>query len=68
MGKQIIDFGAGIRGFSFATDRYFVGASTHPGTDLPTVLVSSRLAAEQISQHAPLAKESISTSKRSTSL
>jgi phytoene desaturase len=27
---------------------YFVGASTHPGTGLPTVLVSARLAAERI--------------------
>lgn len=27
---------------------YFVGASTHPGTGVPTVLVSARLAAERI--------------------
>jgi phytoene dehydrogenase-like protein len=27
---------------------YFAGASTHPGTGLPTVLVSGRLAAERI--------------------
>jgi phytoene dehydrogenase-like protein len=27
---------------------YFVGASTHPGTGLPTVLVSARLTAERI--------------------
>jgi phytoene dehydrogenase-like protein len=26
---------------------YFAGASTHPGTGLPTVLVSGRLAAER---------------------
>jgi phytoene desaturase len=29
---------------------YFVGASTHPGTGLPTALVSARLAAERILQ------------------
>lgn len=29
---------------------YFVGASTHPGTGVPTVLVSARLAAERILQ------------------
>ena len=29
---------------------YFVGASTHPGTGLPTVLVSSRLTTERILQ------------------
>ena len=29
---------------------YFVGASTHPGTGLPTVLVSARLATERILQ------------------
>jgi phytoene desaturase len=27
---------------------YFVGASTHPGTGMPTVLISARLAAERI--------------------
>ena len=27
---------------------YFAGASTHPGTGVPTVLVSARLAAERI--------------------
>ena len=27
---------------------YFVGASTHPGTGVPTVLISARLAAERI--------------------
>jgi phytoene dehydrogenase-like protein len=27
---------------------YFVGASTHPGTGLPIVLLSARLAAERI--------------------
>jgi phytoene desaturase len=31
---------------------YFVGASTHPGTGLPTVLVSARLTAERILQEA----------------
>ncbi len=29
---------------------YFVGASTHPGTGVPTALVSARLAAERISE------------------
>ncbi len=34
---------------------YFVGASTHPGTGLPTVLVSARLVTERILQqtHVP---------------
>ena len=27
---------------------YFVGASTHPGTGVPTALVSARLAAERV--------------------
>lgn len=27
---------------------YFVGASTHPGTGLPTALISARLTAERI--------------------
>lgn len=31
---------------------YFVGASTHPGTGLPVVLVSARLAAERILREA----------------
>jgi phytoene desaturase len=31
---------------------YFVGASTHPGTGMPTVLVSARLATERILQEA----------------
>jgi phytoene dehydrogenase-like protein len=29
---------------------YFVGASTHPGTGMPTALVSARLAAERITE------------------
>jgi phytoene dehydrogenase-like protein len=29
---------------------YFVGASTHPGTGIPTVLVSARLVAERVLQ------------------
>jgi phytoene dehydrogenase-like protein len=29
---------------------YFAGASTHPGTGIPTVLVSGRLAAERLAQ------------------
>jgi phytoene dehydrogenase-like protein len=33
---------------------YFVGASTHPGTGLPTVLVSSRLVTERILSDAAL--------------
>ena len=32
---------------------YFVGASTHPGTGVPTVLVSARLAAERILEAMP---------------
>ena len=28
---------------------YFVGASTHPGTGVPTALISARLVAERIS-------------------
>jgi len=31
---------------------YFVGASTHPGTGLPTVLISARLATERILEDA----------------
>ena len=31
---------------------YFVGASTHPGTGVPTVLVSARLTTERILQEA----------------
>jgi phytoene desaturase len=31
---------------------YFVGASTHPGTGVPTVLISARLAAERILEEA----------------
>jgi len=31
---------------------YFVGASTHPGTGVPTVLASSRLTTERILQEA----------------
>jgi phytoene dehydrogenase-like protein len=27
---------------------YFVGASTHPGTGVPTALISARLAAERM--------------------
>jgi phytoene dehydrogenase-like protein len=27
---------------------YFVGASTHPGTGLPTVMVSGRLTAQRV--------------------
>jgi phytoene dehydrogenase-like protein len=32
---------------------YFVGASTHPGTGLPIVLLSARLAVERIMQEQP---------------
>jgi phytoene desaturase len=35
---------------------YFVGASTHPGTGLPTVLVSSRLTTERILKDADISK------------
>ena len=31
---------------------YFVGTNTHPGTGLPSVLISSRFAAERIRQDA----------------
>jgi phytoene desaturase len=37
---------------------YFVGASTHPGTGVPTALVSARLAAERITQELGLHAES----------
>ena len=32
---------------------YFVGASTHPGTGVPTVLISARLAAARLLEEAP---------------
>ncbi len=32
---------------------YFAGASTHPGTGVPTALVSGRLAAERITDEQP---------------
>jgi phytoene desaturase len=38
---------------------YFVGASTHPGTGLPSVLVSARLAAERILKEAHSRRASI---------
>jgi phytoene desaturase len=34
---------------------YFVGASTHPGTGLPIVLLSAQLVVERISQEGALA-------------
>ena len=34
---------------------YFAGASTHPGTGLPTAIVSGRLAAERILEDQPVA-------------
>jgi phytoene dehydrogenase-like protein len=33
---------------------YFVGASTHPGTGLPIVLLSARLVAQRIAKEIPL--------------
>ncbi len=33
---------------------YFVGASTHPGTGLPIVLISARLAEERILKEQPV--------------
>ncbi len=33
---------------------YFVGASTHPGTGLPTAMISGRLVAQRILDEAPL--------------
>jgi phytoene dehydrogenase-like protein len=32
---------------------YFAGASTHPGTGLPTAIVSGRLAAERVLEDLP---------------
>jgi phytoene desaturase len=43
---------------------YFVGASTHPGTGLPTVLISSRLAMERILLDAHIDKLSTPILKR----
>jgi phytoene desaturase len=43
---------------------YFVGASTHPGTGLPTVLVSSRLATDRILQNTSIDKKSTNPWKR----
>jgi phytoene dehydrogenase-like protein len=37
---------------------YFVGASTHPGTGLPTVLVSARLTSERILEAGGVPEES----------
>ena len=37
---------------------YFVGASTHPGTGLPTVLISARLTSERILQEAGVPEDS----------
>jgi phytoene dehydrogenase-like protein len=33
---------------------YFVGASTHPGTGVPTALVSARLVARRVMEELPL--------------
>ncbi|HXV42204.1 MAG TPA: FAD-dependent oxidoreductase, partial [Anaerolineae bacterium] len=33
---------------------YFVGASTHPGTGVPTALVSARLVAQRVIEELPL--------------
>lgn len=38
---------------------YFVGASTHPGTGMPTVLVSARLAAERILQEVGVSRSAL---------
>ncbi|MEJ2599083.1 MAG: phytoene desaturase family protein [Anaerolineales bacterium] len=38
---------------------YFAGASTHPGTGLPIVLLSARLAAERIFNEQPAATKSV---------
>ena len=37
---------------------YFVGASTHPGTGMPTVLVSARHAAARIAQEVAVSRTS----------
>jgi phytoene desaturase len=39
---------------------YFAGASTHPGTGLPIVLISARLTAERILHEIPLTSSSLS--------
>jgi phytoene dehydrogenase-like protein len=74
MGKSVIVIDAGFGGFFRSQNRhpryhnlFFVGASTHPGTGLPTGLVSSRLTAERNSQDTPLGKKIIPTSKRTSS-
>ena len=36
---------------------YFAGASTHPGTGLPIVLLSARLTVERILRDAPVAEQ-----------
>jgi len=47
---------------------YFVGASTHPGTGLPIVLLSARLVAERLSVEIPPAlRQTVSASKPVTS-
>ena len=40
---------------------YFVGASTHPGTGIPTAMVSGRLVSERIQEDSPMKVLIIST-------
>jgi phytoene desaturase len=46
---------------------YFVGASTHPGTGLPTVLVSARLVTERILQEAKVSQKTSIKAPRAVS-
>ena len=45
---------------------YFVGASTHPGTGLPIVLISARLVVERILKEQPVPERRVSVSARQT--
>jgi phytoene dehydrogenase-like protein len=47
---------------------YFVGASTHPGTGVPTALVSGRLAATRLLEEAAIAAEQPKAVKRQPAL
>jgi phytoene desaturase len=40
---------------------YFVGASTHPGTGLPIVLLSAKLVAQRIAKEMPIAERSMTS-------
>lgn len=47
---------------------YFAGASTHPGTGLPMVLLSARLTAERVMKEQPVTQSRISHARRSVSV